>query len=82
VRTVDQHLSGHLFNLVLANNHCEGRLPAGSTWVKAEDPVSQSYPLYQTDLIDSDNPWRHDPRKLAKVIIDLFDEKTGPLSGS
>jgi uncharacterized cofD-like protein len=82
IRTIDQHLTGHLFDLVLANNYCEGHLPAGSKWVTAEDPVSQSYPLYQADLVDSENPWRHDPQKLAKVIINLFDEKTGPLSGA
>ncbi|MDD5369426.1 MAG: YvcK family protein, partial [Anaerolineaceae bacterium] len=82
VHTIGQHLSGSLFDLVLANNYCEGRLPPGSTWVTADDPGSQSYPLYQANLVDPDNPWRHNPQKLARVIIDLFDEKTGPLSGA
>jgi hypothetical protein len=35
---------------------------------------------YETDLIDVDNPWRHDSQKLARAVMDLYFEKTGPLS--
>jgi hypothetical protein len=35
--------------------------------------------MYQADLIDTENPWRHDAKKLAQVIMDLYFERTGPL---
>jgi hypothetical protein len=30
-------------------------------------------------LIDPDHPWRHDSAKLAQVLMDLYQERTGPL---
>jgi hypothetical protein len=31
------------------------------------------------DLVDEYHPWRHDAGKLSVVIMDLYQEKTGPL---
>jgi hypothetical protein len=47
--------------------------------VQAEPGLDVSYPLYQADLVDDAYPWRHDSAKLAQVIMDLYQEKTGPL---
>jgi hypothetical protein len=30
-----------------------------------------------TDLIDEERPWRHDSRKLAQAIVDLFGSGIG-----
>jgi hypothetical protein len=35
--------------------------------------------VYSTDLVDSNMPWRHDGEALSHVIIDLLEERTGPL---
>jgi len=35
--------------------------------------------VYCADLIDPTFPWRHDSKRLAKTITQLFYEKTGPL---
>jgi hypothetical protein len=29
--------------------------------------------------LDVENPWRHDSSKLAKVLMNLLYERTGPL---
>jgi uncharacterized cofD-like protein len=81
VRTLEQHLGQRLFDLVVYNKRYQGVLPGNIEWVKAEANLEQEYSAYAADLIDIENPWRHDSQKLAKVIIDLFNERTGPLSG-
>jgi len=79
VNKIEDHAGHRLFDLVITNNHCEGDLPEGVDWVKVNDPDAR-HDIYQTDLIDPENPWRHDSKKVAKAIIDLYMERTGPLS--
>ncbi|KAF0110284.1 MAG: hypothetical protein FD147_1750 [Chloroflexi bacterium] len=79
VQTIEKHAGGRLFDLILCNRRFEGVLPQGVNWVKVSEAETQ-HPLYQADLIDVDNPWRHDSVKVAKTVMDLFFERTGPLS--
>ena len=79
VRTIEKHISGGIFDLVLCNNNFNGKLPSDSNWVKPSETLEEEYPLYSADLVDSANPWRHDPVRLAQVVMDLFEERTGPL---
>lgn len=80
LETLEKHLGDRLFDLVICNNRFEGRLSSHSSWVKPEADLDQAYSIYQADLIETDNPWRHHSLKLARVIIDLYNERTGPLS--
>ena len=79
VRTIEKHAGSHLFDLVINNHRFEGDLPQGVSWVKVNEEESH-YPIYQADLLDVENPWRHDSIKVAKTIMDLYFERTGPLS--
>lgn len=79
IRTIEDHVSGGLIDITVANNHFEGKLPASIDWVRVEPDLGEDYNIYQADLVDNLYPWRHDARKLAQVIIDLFQERTGPL---
>jgi uncharacterized cofD-like protein len=81
VRTIEQHLGGRLFDLVISNNAFRGKLPETIDWVRTEPDLDQEYPIYQSALSDEEYPWRHDSAKLAVAVIDLFYERTGPLSG-
>lgn len=76
---IEKHTRSSLFDLVVCNNRFEGILPQDVQWVKVEDDAHLKV-YYETDLIDVDNPWRHDSQKLARAVMDLFFEKTGPLS--
>lgn len=80
VRTLEKHLEKSFFDLVLCNNRYEGKLLDGLEWVRPEEGLDQSYPVYFADLIDEQFPWRHQAGKLAQVIMDLYYEKTGPLA--
>ncbi len=76
--TIDLHTGGNLFDLVLVNNLQEGTLPVGVHWV-SPTPDSGRYNVYRADLVDVSVPYRHEPQKLAKIILDLYQERTGPL---
>jgi uncharacterized cofD-like protein len=79
VYTIEKHVGGKLFDLILCNDSCEGILPEGVEWVQLDANLERNYPLYQTDLSNTENPWRHDSKKLAQVIMDIYFDRTGPL---
>jgi hypothetical protein len=35
--------------------------------------------LYSADLVDRERPIHHDAVKLAQTLVDLYNERTGPL---
>lgn len=77
VRVLQQHVGENLFDLVLCNNQFSARLPDGVEWVKFDPQMSG---IYVADLADEQQGWRHDSAKLARTIMDLFYERTGPLN--
>jgi uncharacterized cofD-like protein len=79
VRVIEEHLGGDLFDIVVSNERCAGTLPVGIQWVTAEDDLDEYYAVYRSDVIDQEQPWRHDGEKLAQVLMDLLQERTGPL---
>jgi uncharacterized cofD-like protein len=79
VRTLEKQTGGHIFDLVIINQNMVGKLPANIDWVRPEPDLNQKYPVYQTDLVDNENPWRHDSKKLGQTVMDLYYERTGPL---
>lgn len=78
IRAIENHIGSNIFDVVVANNRYEGVLPAGVDWVRIKDSNHRN--LYQTDLLDIDNPWRHDSAKVSRTIMELYMERTGPLS--
>jgi 2-phospho-L-lactate transferase/gluconeogenesis factor (CofD/UPF0052 family) len=80
VRTIEKHIGGGIFDLILCNNRDDGRLPVGIDWVLPTGELLDEYPVYCADLLDLENAWRHNPAKLAQAVMDLYYEKTGPLS--
>jgi uncharacterized cofD-like protein len=79
IAVIEDHVGKGLFDIIVCNNRCEGILPNGVEWVSLDERAT-TYPIYATDLLDSDHPWRHDSEKLAKTLMDLLYERTGPLS--
>lgn len=79
IRTVEEHISPGLFDIALANSNYADKLPNGVDWVRVEADLSEDYRIYQADLVDALYPWRHDSSKLSRAVMDLFQERTGPL---
>ncbi len=80
VRALEEHVGRDIFDVVLCNLNQDGDLEPNTQWVCA-DETSQGDPrFYYADLIDDEHPWRHDTVKLAQVLMDIYFERTGPLS--
>jgi len=74
-----QHAGAGLVDVVVANDCLDIALAAGVSLVSPPQEGLRDVPIYATDLIDHDNPWRHQPDELAERLISLLEERTGPL---
>jgi uncharacterized cofD-like protein len=79
IETIQKHVGRHMFDVVVCNERYEGALPGHVDWVKTGEHLDQQYQIYCTDLIDEERPWRHSSKKLADAVMDLYNERTGPL---
>lgn len=79
IAAIEDHAGKGLFDIVIANNNCDGNLPRGIEWITLDEQIDMYYAIYLADLVDSGMPWRHDGEALSRVIIDLLEERTGPL---
>jgi uncharacterized cofD-like protein len=71
VEAIERHVGLRLFHAVLANTIPAPSPPAGINWVG--EPMPDPPPaVIRRDLGDSDRPGRHDPQKLAAVLMDLL----------
>lgn len=78
ISVLEEHIGDDLADVIVYNNNHDLPLPNISDWVKLEGEP-RGYPLYGADLVDEQHPWRHDSEKLARTLIDLLFERTGPL---
>ncbi len=80
LQAIDEHVGGEdLFDLVIVHQPQQATPPHGVEWV----PIGSEEglpPLYKADIADKNIPWRHDSEKLARTIMNLYLEKTGPLT--
>jgi uncharacterized cofD-like protein len=79
VKTIEREIGKGLFDVIICNDNCNGRLPEDIEFVCIEDDLEKEYPIYSTNLKDPALPWRHDSTKLATTILDLYNERTGPI---
>jgi len=78
IRALENHIGDELFNIILCNDNYKNDI-GSSEWVRADPKTLSDSRSYCADLVDDDHPWRHDSEKLSKIIMDLFNERTGPL---
>ena len=79
VRILEEHVGDRLFDVVLCNDNYDGQLNIASQWVRVDEKTLADSRVRCEDLVDVGHPWRHDPVKLANVLVDILDEYTGPL---
>jgi uncharacterized cofD-like protein len=77
---LDSHVGRGLVDVMVVNNCIQNGLPEGSSPVaEPGEGAATTVPVYAADLIDESRAWRHDSAKLARTLIDLLEERTGPL---
>ena len=80
LKVIEDHIGTNIFDIIVANDIPPQNFNKNVEGVEVEDDLRKSYAVYKNDLIDEDHPWRHDPAKVTRVLMDLFRERTGPLT--
>jgi len=83
IQALEAYTGKEIFDLIICNNNFSYTLPpstGSAEWVLIDPDLQEEYAIYCTDLVNKKYPWRHDDEKLGKVIIDIYQERTGPLS--
>ena len=70
-----QHVGAEIFTRVIANDNWKFSYTeyTKSKMVRLRENGAREFQLTRADLLDESKPWRHDPAKLARVILDLYD---------
>ena len=80
IRALQEHIGEDVFDVILCNDNYNGALAVDSRFVIADEKILSDSRTHTVDLIDEGHAWRHDSKKLTQVIMDIFYERTGPLS--
>jgi uncharacterized cofD-like protein len=80
IRALEAHVGPGFFDMVLSNQEQPKNPPTGSQWVVADEDLDKEYALYRADVADPDKPGHHRADRLAQLLIDLYQERTGPLA--
>lgn len=79
MHALEEHIGDSLFDIILCNDNYEGQLSEDSQWVLTDEKTLVDPRVHCADLADENHPWRHASSKLAKKLIEILDEYTGPL---
>lgn len=82
VMAIENLIGRGVFQAVLANNAYPTPPENSDTHyvppVPENHQVLQRYEVFYTDLTDDERPWRHDPKKLAVALMNLYEtERSG-----
>ncbi|MCC6986705.1 MAG: YvcK family protein [Anaerolineales bacterium] len=80
IRALENHVGGDVFDAILCNINYSGSLNSTSVWVRADDETLADERAKTADLADNSHPWRHDSDKLAQAIMNIYNERAGPLA--
>ena len=71
VNALERHIGQGIVDVVIANNHMtDFKPPAGVEIVQPVDTLAKSKAmLLLAEVVDDETPWRHDPTKLAAVVM-------------
>jgi uncharacterized cofD-like protein len=77
VQAIERHVGLGLFSYVLANNNLDQALPADWSLapVGLDTPDGVDYEVLAADVVDEQRPWRHDPGKLAHILMRMLDQR-------
>jgi uncharacterized cofD-like protein len=79
VHVLEDLIGDDIIDIVICNSCYDGTLGEGVQWVKLDENMMRDPRLYSADLVDRERPIHHDAVKLAQTLVDLYNERTGPL---
>jgi uncharacterized cofD-like protein len=78
IQAVIEHTALGLFDLVIVNDG-DDNTDDDMEWVTVDKDLEKLFATYRCDVADPEKPGYHHAGKLAKILIDLLMERTGPL---
>jgi len=77
VQALRDHVGKDVFHYVLANDNFDAQLPpqANIEFVPVTYKATGEYQVITADLIDRENAWRHDSKKLAHKVIEFYHQQ-------
>jgi uncharacterized cofD-like protein len=77
VQALQDHVGEDVFHYVLANDNFNAQLPsrANIDFVPLTYETTGEYQVITADLIDLENGWRHDSKKLARKVIEFYHQQ-------
>jgi uncharacterized cofD-like protein len=79
IRTLEDLVGSYLVDVIICNSWYDGKLIDGMQWVRVDEMLERDSRLYVSDLADDQHSGHHDAIKLAQVLMDLYNERTGPI---
>jgi len=79
IRTLEKLVGSELVDVIICNSWYDEILESGMQWVRVDEALERDSRLYLSDLADHRQPIHHDAEKLAQVLMDLYNERTGPI---
>jgi uncharacterized cofD-like protein len=79
IRALEDLIGFELVDVIVCNSCYDLQLNGSQQWVR-KDENNPDLRSYFADLIDKDAPFNHDSSKLAQVLMNLYNERTGPLA--
>ena len=80
IRVLEEQAGGELVDVIISNSWYDADFGGAVQWVRIDPALERDPRLYCTDLVDRNQPGRHDAVKLAQVLMDIYNERTGPMS--
>ena len=72
IEALQRHVGRDVFHHVLVNDNFDVKLNPNTELVPLEYTAQGDYHVLSADLIDPQKPWRHDPQKLARHLMDFY----------
>jgi uncharacterized cofD-like protein len=79
VRGVEEVVGPDIFDIIVCNSWYDSEFNGTTQWVRVDAAMARDRRLYQSDLSDGRERFHHDAVKLAQALMDLYNERTGPL---
>jgi uncharacterized cofD-like protein len=79
VLALEELIGENIIDIIICNSCYDGELAPGTFWVRADTDPEDAPRLYTADLINPERAGHHDAKKLAHVLMNLYNERTGPL---
>jgi uncharacterized cofD-like protein len=77
IQMIERHVGADVFAGVLVNDNFRHVLPTGLSvkHVPITIPADTRYEVITDDVVNEQRPWRHDPDKLARVLMTIYERQ-------